>query len=208
MPAIDDRGVIFAPAGPARLPNQAAKLPHVLDPRVRSNYHSAAWTQVPIQIVEDGTAMQRTFVMLKPDTVQRGLIGEVIGRFERKGLKLRALKLLSVSEDQAMRHYAVHEGKPFYAGLISYIRSSPVVAMVLEGPEAVAQVRALVGATKPNEAAPGTIRGDLGVDISNNLVHAADSPENAEYEIGVYFTEAELVGFNRSSEGWISGKPE
>lgn len=150
-------------------------------------------------------ATQRTFVMLKPDAVQRGLIGEILGRLEKKGLKLTALKLLAVSADQAERHYAVHEGKPFYDGLISYILSSPVVAAVLEGPEAVAQVRALVGATRPNEAAPGTIRGDLGVDISNNLVHAADSTENAEYEIGVYFSAEEVVQLNRSSETWISG---
>lgn len=150
-------------------------------------------------------ATELTFVMLKPDTVQRGLAGEVISRFERKGLKLRAMKLISVSEEQAKRHYAVHEGKPFYPGLLKYIRSSPVVAIVLEGPEAVAQVRALVGATRPNEAAPGTIRGDLGVDISNNLVHASDSVENAKYEIDVYFTEAELVGFSRSAESWING---
>jgi nucleoside-diphosphate kinase len=150
-------------------------------------------------------ATQRTFVMLKPDAVQRGLIGEILGRFEKKGLKLIALKLLSVSAEQARQHYAVHEGKPFYDGLISYIRSSPVIAAALEGPEAVAQVRALVGATRPNEAAPGTIRGDLGVDISNNLVHASDSTENAECEIGVYFSAAELVDLDRSVENWISG---
>ncbi len=149
-------------------------------------------------------AWERTFVMLKPDTVQRGLAGEVLARFERKGLRVAALKLISVSQEQASRHYAVHEGKPFYEGLVQYIRSSPVVAMVLEGPDVITQVRALVGATRPNEAAPGTIRGDFGLDISNNLVHASDSNENAAFEIGVYFSEAEIVSYERDSDKWLA----
>ncbi|MCB1217969.1 MAG: nucleoside-diphosphate kinase [bacterium] len=150
-------------------------------------------------------AWERTFVMLKPDTVQRGLTGEILARFERKGLRVAAMKLISVSQEQASRHYAVHEGKPFYEGLVQYIRSSPVVAMVLEGPDVITQVRSIVGATRPNEAAPGTIRGDFGLDISNNLVHASDSNENAAFEIGVYFSDAELVSYERDSDKWLVG---
>ena len=140
-----------------------------------------------------------------PYPVQRGLTGEILARFERKGLRVAAMKLISVSQEQASRHYAVHEGKPFYEGLVQYIRSSPVVAMVLEGPDVITQVRSIVGATRPNEAAPGTIRGDFGLDISNNLVHASDSNENAAFEIGVYFTDAEIVGYERDSDKWLVG---
>ena len=149
-------------------------------------------------------ALERTFIMLKPDTVQRGLIGEVIQRLERKGMRVCAMKLIQVSEVQAKKHYAVHEGKPFYDGLIEYIRSSPVVAAVLEGPSVISQVRAVVGATKPNEAAPGTIRGDLGLDISNNLIHASDSIENAAYETAVYFLDDELLSYERAIDNWIA----
>jgi nucleoside-diphosphate kinase len=146
---------------------------------------------------------ERTFAMLKPDTIQRGLIGEVIGRLERKGFRVAALKLIQVSADEAARHYAVHEGKPFYPRLVEYIQSSPVIVMVLEAPDAVAQLRALVGATRPNEAAPGTIRGDLGTDISNNLIHASDSPENAQYEIDVYFSPEEILSYSRAGDAWL-----
>ena len=156
--------------------------------------------------LETDMAWERTFVMLKPDTVQRGLSGEVLGRFERKGLRIAAMKLISVSEAQAKAHYAVHEDKPFYPGLVKYIRSSPVIAAVLEGPDVINQVRAVVGATRPNEAAPGTIRGDFGLDISNNLVHASDSNENAAYEIGVYFGADELVDYERAADGWLVGE--
>jgi nucleoside-diphosphate kinase len=149
--------------------------------------------------------LQRTFAMLKPDSVQRGLIGRIIARLEAKGLRICALKLISVTEEQAARHYSVHQGKPFYDGLIAYIMSSPVVAMVLEGPDAVTQLRTVVGATRPNEAAPGTIRGDLGVDISNNLIHASDSEENAQYETSVYFSEDELVSYSRAIDPWLVG---
>jgi nucleoside-diphosphate kinase len=141
--------------------------------------------------------------MLKPDAVQRGLAGEILARIERKGFRIAALRLIRVSLDQARRHYAVHEGKPFYDRLVEYITSSPVVVMVLEAPDAVAQLRLLVGATKPNEAAPGSIRGDLGVDISNNLIHAADSPESAAHEISVYFTEQELLAYRRAGDDWL-----
>ena len=148
-------------------------------------------------------AYERTFAMLKPDTVQRGLVGEVLGRLERKGFRIVALKLLHVSAEQAAKHYEPHVGKGFYEGLVSYITSSPVVALVLEAPNAVDQLRTILGATRPNEAAPGTIRGDLGVDISNNLVHAADSPENAARELAVYFTPQEIISYSRDSDKWL-----
>ena len=150
-------------------------------------------------------AWERTFAMLKPDTVQRGLIGEVLARLERKGFRIAALKLIQVSEAQAKRHYAVHEGKPFYDGLVKYIMSSPVVALVLEAPDAVKQLRLFVGATCPNEADPGSIRGDLGVDISNNIIHASDSSENAAYETEVYFTPAEILSYSRAADSWLVG---
>ncbi|MBN2082302.1 nucleoside-diphosphate kinase [bacterium] len=148
-------------------------------------------------------AWERTFAMLKPDTVQRALIGPVLTRLEAKGFRIAALKLIQVSPDQAARHYAVHEGKPFYQRLVQYIRSSPVVVLVLEAPDAVAQLRRYVGATKPNEAEPGTIRGDYGLDISNNLIHASDSPENAALETAVYFTPDEILDYRRSADGWL-----
>ncbi|MBU6348924.1 MAG: nucleoside-diphosphate kinase [Chloroflexi bacterium] len=146
--------------------------------------------------------MERTFVMVKPDGVQRGLIGEILGRLERRGLKVVGLKLLQVSDDLARRHYAVHEGKPFFAGLIRYITSAPVVAMVVEGTQAVAAVRQTVGATRPHEAAPGTIRADLALEIGRNLVHASDAPETAAAEIALWFG-SEVVEWQRSVDGWI-----
>jgi nucleoside-diphosphate kinase len=146
---------------------------------------------------------ERTFVMLKPDTTNRGLIGSVIARLEQKGLRIVGLKLLQVSEQQARAHYAVHEGKPFYPGLVKYIMSSPVTAMVLEGPSAVAVVRSVVGATRPNEAAPGTIRGDFGLDVSNNLIHASDSVDNAAAEMAIYFSADELLSYTRAIDGWV-----
>lgn len=147
---------------------------------------------------------EKTFAMLKPDTVQRGLIGEVTCRIERKGFRVAAMKLIQVSEEQARRQYAVHQGKPFYEGLVRYIQGGPVVALVLEAPDAVAQLRLLVGATRPNEAEPGSIRGDLGIDISNNLIHASDSPENAELEMSIYFTEEELLSYSRAADHWLA----
>lgn len=146
--------------------------------------------------------MERTFVMVKPDGVQRGLIGEILGRLERRGLKVVGLKLLQVSDDLARRHYAVHEGKPFFNGLIRYITSAPVVAMVVEGTQAVAAVRQTVGATRPHEAAPGTIRADLALEIGRNLVHASDAPETAAAEIALWFG-SEVVDWQRSVDGWI-----
>src|SRR6187551_753806 len=138
--------------------------------------------------------MQRTLVLAKPDAVQRGLIGEIIGRFERKGLKVIGLRLLGVPHEMAEEHYAVHAGKPFYPGLVEFITSGPVAAVALEGPDAIAVVRKLVGKTMPNEAEPGTIRGDLGVSGLRNLIHASDAPETARDELELWFADA-LVGY-------------
>ena len=131
--------------------------------------------------------------MIKPDAVGRGLIAEVFGRFERRGFVVRGLKLLHVSQEQAAAHYEEHQGKPFYPGLVEFITSGPAVAMVLEGPAAIPTVRAMMGATNPLDSAPGTIRGDLALELGENVVHGSDSPESAEREIAIYFTPAELV---------------
>ncbi|HET6849984.1 MAG TPA: nucleoside-diphosphate kinase [Gaiellales bacterium] len=136
---------------------------------------------------------ERTFVMIKPDAHGRRLSGEVLARFERRGFTLRGLKLLRVSRGQAAQHYAEHEGKPFYPDLVDFITSGPVVAMVLEGPAAVSTVRTMMGATNPLDSAPGTIRGDYALEIGENVVHGSDSPESAERELAIYFTEDELV---------------
>ncbi len=147
--------------------------------------------------------MERTFVMIKPDGVQRGLVGEIIARFERKGLKLVAMKMVHVDDAFARKHYAVHEGKPFFEGLVEYITSSPVVAMVWEGKNAIRVVRDMVGATDPQKAAPGTIRGDYGMEIGRNLIHASDGQETAAFEIGLWFDEAEIVTWERNTEPWL-----
>lgn len=147
--------------------------------------------------------MEQTFVLVKPDGVQRGLIGEVIARLERRGLKLVGAKFLQVSRKLAEEHYAVHKGKPFYEGLINYITSAPVMAMVWEGPNAVAVVRQTMGATRPYEAAPGTIRHDFGLTVSRNLTHASDSVENAIVEITLWFKPEELVSWGRDTDRWI-----
>ncbi len=147
--------------------------------------------------------MERTLIIVKPDAVQRGLIGGVLGRLEARGLKLVGLKLLAVDEALARQHYAVHEGKPFFAGLIQYITSSPVVVGVFEGRDAVAVVRATVGATNPVIAAPGTIRGDWALEIGRNLIHASDSPETAANEVGLFFRDGELVSYERATDRWI-----
>ena len=146
--------------------------------------------------------MERTFIILKPDAVQRGLVGEIISRFERRGLKLVAMKMIDVSTELAQEHYAVHQERPFYNSLIEYISSSPVVAMVLEGTDAIAAVRNTVGATKPAEAAPGTIRADFGLEIGRNLVHASDGPETAVNEIALWFGE-DLIPWERNNDSWI-----
>jgi len=147
--------------------------------------------------------MERTLVLVKPDGVQRALVGEIIGRFERKGLKLVGLRMLDVSRDLAERHYAVHAGKHFYEGLVEFITSGPVAAVALEGPDAIATVRRMVGRTMPNEAEPGTIRGDLGISGLRNLIHASDAPETAESEIGMWFGAGDLVDYGRAIDSWI-----
>jgi len=131
--------------------------------------------------------LEQTLVIVKPDGVERGLIGEVIGRFERRGFKIRGLRMMDIDRALAERHYAVHKGKPFYEGLVEYITSGPVVVALVEGPDAIATVRRMVGATKSNEAAAGTIRGDFALTVERNIVHASDAPETAEYEKSLYF---------------------
>lgn len=147
--------------------------------------------------------MERTLVLIKPDGMQRGLTGEIISRIERRGLKIVGMKMLHMDLALAKRHYAVHEGKPFFEGLINYISSSPIIAAVFEGPRAVEAVRNSMGATDPVKATPGTIRGDLAIEMGRNLVHGSDSPENAAAEIAIFFTEAELWPYERAIDPWI-----
>ncbi|MCH7626665.1 MAG: nucleoside-diphosphate kinase [Chloroflexi bacterium] len=147
--------------------------------------------------------MDRTLVLLKPDAVQRGLAGEIISRLERRGLKLAAMKMLLVTEELAHRHYADHVGKPFFAGLVKFITSSPIVAMVIEGENAVDVVRNTMGVTSPSDAAPGTIRGDLALTIGANLIHGSDSAESAIREIGLFFSPDEIIDYTRDVDSWI-----
>jgi nucleoside-diphosphate kinase len=150
--------------------------------------------------------MERTLVLVKPDGVQRGLIGEIIGRLERRGLRLVAAKFIQVSQELAETHYAIHQGKPFYDGLIKYITSAPVMAMTWEGPNAVAAIRQTMGATRPTEAAPGSIRHDFALEVGRNLTHASDSVENGEKEVALWFSPAELVDWKRDADQWIFEK--
>src|SRR5579864_1473640 len=147
--------------------------------------------------------MQRTLVIVKPDGVQRGLIGPILARLEARGLKVVGLKLVQVAHELAARHYAEHEGKPFYPGLLQYNTSGPVIVACVEGTSAVQMVRNTVGATNPLNAAPGTIRGDLALDIGRNLVHASDAPETAERELALWFKPDELATYNRETDRWI-----
>jgi nucleoside-diphosphate kinase len=147
--------------------------------------------------------MERTLVLVKPDGVQRGLVGEIVSRLERKGLKIIGLRFLWVPRAMAERHYAVHAGKHFYAGLVEFITSGPVAAIAVAGPDAVAVVRRLVGATMPNQAEPGTIRGDLGVSGLRNLIHASDAVETAEAELGLWFGPDDLADYGREVDAWI-----
>lgn len=147
--------------------------------------------------------MERTLVLVKPDGVQRGLIGEVISRLERRGLRLVAAKFMRVSPQLAETHYSVHEGKPFYEGLIRYIISAPVMAMVWEGPSAIAAVRQTMGATRPTEAAPGTVRHDLALETGRNLTHASDSVENGVAEVALWFKPEELIMWEREIDRWV-----
>jgi nucleoside-diphosphate kinase len=151
---------------------------------------------------------ERTLVLIKPDGVQRLLAGRILARYEDRGLKLVGLKLMQTSADLAERHYAVHREKPFFRGLVEFITSAPLVAAVLEGPNAIAVVRAMNGATRPHEAAPGSIRGDFALETAQNLVHASDSPENAATEIDLWFDEGELLGYEREIDRWVLAPEE
>jgi nucleoside-diphosphate kinase len=147
--------------------------------------------------------LEQTFILVKPDGVQRGLMGEVIRRLEQRGLKMVAAKFQSVPKTLAEKHYAIHKGKPFYEGLITYITSGPVMAMVWEGPNAIAAVRQTMGATRPTEAAPGSVRHDFALEVGRNLTHASDGPETAESEIALWFTPAELFSWSRDTDRWV-----
>jgi nucleoside-diphosphate kinase len=147
--------------------------------------------------------MERTLLLVKPDGVQRGLVGRILGRFESKGLKLVGLKVMRITPDLAARHYAAHTEKPFYPGLVAYMTSAPIVAAVIEGPRAIDVTRRLMGKTFGWEAEAGTIRGDFGCSTSFNLVHGSDSPESAATEIALFFDDAELCEYERSLDGWL-----
>ena len=153
--------------------------------------------------MSDGMPVQRTLVILKPDAVQRGISGEIIARFERRGLRLTAMRLLRVDRAMAEKHYAVHKGKFFFDDLVKVISSSPVIAFVLEGPNAIPVVRAMVGATRPHEAAPGTIRGDYALVGLRNLIHASDAPETAKSEIALWFPDG-VLDYERDVDRWMS----
>ncbi|KAF5419840.1 MAG: Nucleoside diphosphate kinase [Candidatus Methanogaster sp.] len=147
--------------------------------------------------------MEQTFVMIKPDGVQRGLIGEITSRIERKGLRIVAMRMCQVTDEAARRHYAEHVEKPFFNSLIEFITSSPAVPMIVEGADAVSVMRTIAGATDPKEALVGTIRGDFGLDVGRNLIHSADSLESAKGEIAIHFTEDEVVLYERAEEFWV-----
>jgi len=146
---------------------------------------------------------QRTLVLIKPDGVQRGLAGRILGRYEDRGLKVVAMKLVRVDRALAERHYAVHRARPFFTSLVDFITSGPLVALALEGPNAIAVVRAVNGATRPEEAAPGTVRGDFALETAQNLVHASDSPETAAAELALWFSAAELLDYEREIDRWV-----
>jgi len=147
--------------------------------------------------------LERTLAIVKPDGVQRALIGEIVGRFERRGLRLVGMKFMLMSRDLAERHYEEHKGKGFYEGLVSYITSGPIVAMVWEGVNTIQIVRDMMGKTKPHESAPGTIRGDFGVEVGRNIVHGSDGQDSAAREIKFFFASDELVDWGRSNDPWI-----
>jgi nucleoside-diphosphate kinase len=151
---------------------------------------------------------ERTLVLVKPDAVQRLLAGQILARYEERGLKIVGLKLMTVSAELAERHYAVHREKRFFRGLVEFITSGPLIAAVLEGPSAIAVVRAMNGATRPHEAAPGTIRGDYALETAQNLVHASDGPETAEVELGLWFAKGELVDYERGIDHWVLAPEE
>ncbi len=148
--------------------------------------------------------MERTLVLIKPDAVQRGLTGEIISRLEKRGLKIVALKMLQMDEVLACRHYATHQGKPFFPGLVAFITSSPLIAAVFEGRKAVEAVRKTMGETDPIKASPGTIRGDFGLDMGHNLIHGSDSVESAAQEISLFFSEREILNYQREMDRWVT----
>ena len=156
--------------------------------------------------------MERTLIILKPDAVQRGLCGEIITRFERKGLQIVGMKSMRIPQQTAETHYAPHKGKPFYEGLVKFMTSSPVVVLALAGKDAIAISRKMMGATFGSKAEPGTIRGDYGVSNSFNLIHGSDSPESAQRELGLFFKQGELVEWTPAAQGWVydmaKGQPE
>jgi len=147
--------------------------------------------------------MERTLVILKPDAVQRGLIGPIVTRLEQRGLRFAAIKLMQISPELAARHYAIHKGKPFYEGLVQFITSGPVVVAVIEGKDAINIVRKTMGATSPANAEPGTIRADFGLEIGRNLVHGSDGPDTAAYEIPLFFAKKEILTYERAVDHWI-----
>ncbi len=147
--------------------------------------------------------MERTFLMVKPDGVQRGLVGDVVSRMENRGLRIVAMKMIHLDRNTAKEHYAEHAGKDFYEPLLEYITSGPVVAMAVEGDSAISLIRKMVGETDPQDANPGTIRGDFGIDVGRNIVHAADSPESAERELDIFFDQSDYQEYERVEEGWI-----
>jgi nucleoside-diphosphate kinase len=151
---------------------------------------------------------ERTLVLVKPDGVQRLLTGRILARFEERGLKVVGLKLVRVDRELAERHYAIHREKPFFGGLVDFITSSPLVALGLEGPNAISVVRAMVGATRPNEAGPGTIRGDFALETAQNLIHASDGPETAATELELWFEPAELLEYDREIDRWALAPDE
>lgn len=151
--------------------------------------------------------MERTLIIIKPDAVQRGLIGEIVARFERRGLRIVGMKLIQMDRDLATRHYAVHKGKPFYEPLLDYITSAPVVVMALEGSDAVKAARNTIGATNPADAGAGSIRGDFGLEVGRNLVHGSDSVENGEKEVALFFGGGGLVAWGRDVDRWVFEKP-
>jgi nucleoside-diphosphate kinase len=147
--------------------------------------------------------VERTLVIVKPDGMQRGLVGEIISRLERRGLRLVGMKLMQISKELASRHYSVHKERPFYDRLVEYITSSPTVVMVWEANDAIDVVRTTMGVTNPSQAAPGTIRGDFGLEIGRNLIHGSDGPDTAAFEIDLFFDDDELVQWERDTDRWI-----
>lgn len=147
--------------------------------------------------------MEKTFLMVKPDGVQRNLIGEIVKRFEQKGFQLAGAKLMQISDELAQKHYAEHKERPFFGELVNFITSGPVFAMVWEGENVIAAAREMMGKTNPAEAAPGTIRGDYGVTVGKNVIHGSDSPESAEREIGLFFDEKEILSYTKQDSAWI-----